>query len=444
MYGTKFTGPLKLDRPAPGDEALSMHHFHYRGGELCAEEVPLRELAERYGTPLFVYSHATLVRHLRRYREAFRAAGQEALVAFSVKANPNLAIVRALSNEGAGADVVSLGELERALVAGVPPERIVFAGVGKRPDELRRGLEVGILQFNVEVEGELDHLEAIAAELGRKAPVALRVNPDVSAPTHSYIQTGGKVNKFGIPWNRAEAVYARICASAHLEPAGLACHIGSQILALGPFQAALERLAGLVERLRAQGCEVPRLDVGGGLGVRYRDEEPPELEDYAATVLAAVGGLGCELVCEPGRVIMANAGVLLTRVLYRKDAGGKHFLIVDEAMNDLSRPALYDAFHEVVAIREGAAQVLADVVGPICETSDFLSRGGYVPDVAPGELICAMSAGAYGRSMSSNYNTRARAGEVLVRGAEVHLIQEREALSELWARESIPEFLLEG
>ncbi len=421
-----------------------MHHFHYRDRELCAEEVPLRELAERYGTPLFVYSHATLVRHVRRYQSAFGDAGHKALIAFSVKANPNLAIIRALANEGAGADVVSLGELERALAAGVPPERIVFAGVGKRPDELRRGVEAGILQFNVEVEAELDHLEAAGRELGRVVPVALRVNPDVTPETHDYIRTGGKVNKFGIPWERAQAVYARAAASPHLEPVGLACHIGSQILTLDPFKQALERVAGLVRELRAAGLAVPRLDVGGGLGVRYRDEVPPSLEDYAQTVIDAVADLGCELICEPGRVIMANAGVLLTRVLYRKETAEKCFLIVDQGMNDLSRPALYGAYHEVVAVREGTAQLEADVVGPICETGDFLSRGGSVPDVQPGELICAMSAGAYGRSMSSNYNTRPRAAEVLVRGAEAFLIRPREVLSDLWAKEEIPEFLSEA
>lgn len=418
-----------------------MHHFHYRDRELCAEEVPLRELAERHGTPLFVYSHATLVRHVRRYQSAFSDSGHKALIAFSVKANPNLAIIRALANEGAGADVVSLGELERALAAGVPPERIVFAGVGKRPDELRRGVEAGILQFNVEVEAELDHLEAAGRELGRVVPVALRVNPDVTPQTHDYIRTGGKVNKFGIPWERAQAVYERAAASPHLQPVGLACHIGSQILTLEPFQQALERVAGLVRDLRAAGLEVPRLDVGGGLGVRYRDEIPPSLEDYAATVIDAVADLGCELICEPGRVIMANAGVLLTRVLYRKETAEKRFLIVDQGMNDLSRPALYGAYHEVIAVRKGAAQMEADVVGPICETGDFLSRGGSVPDVEPGELICAMSAGAYGRSMSSNYNTRPRAAEVLVRGAEAFLIRPREDLRDLWAKEEIPEFL---
>lgn len=420
-----------------------MHHFHYRDRELCAEEVPLRELAERHGTPLFVYSHATLVRHVRRYQSAFSDAGHKALIAFSVKANPNLAIIRALANEGAGADVVSLGELERALVAGVPPERIVFAGVGKRPDELKRGVEAGILQFNVEVEAELDHLEAAGREAGRVVPVALRVNPDVTPETHDYIRTGGKVNKFGIPWERAQAVYARAAASPHLEPVGLACHIGSQILTLEPFQLALERMAGLIRELRASGLSVPRLDVGGGLGVRYRDEIPPSLEDYAATVIDAVGDLGCELVCEPGRVIMANAGVLLTRVLYRKETPEKRFLIVDQGMNDLSRPALYGAYHEVIAVRKGAAPMDADVVGPICETGDFLSRGGSVPDVQAGELLCAMSAGAYGRSMSSNYNTRPRAAEVLVRGADAYLIRPREVLEDLWAKEEIPSFLRE-
>jgi diaminopimelate decarboxylase len=415
-----------------------VHHFHYQEGELCAEEVPIRDLAARFGTPLFVYSHATLTRHIRRFTAAF---GDRVHVAYSVKANPNLAIVAALAAEGAGADVVSRGEMERALAAGVPAERIVFAGVGKREDELRAALEAGVGQLNVEVEGELELLDRIGRELGRPAPVALRVNPDVAADTHHYIQTGKRVNKFGVPLARAPELFRRAAALPGIEVVGVACHIGSQILDLAPFRLALQRVRELFLALAAEGIVLRTIDVGGGLGVRYRDEEPPELEDYAATVLEAVGDLGAQVVAEPGRVIMANAGVLITRVLYRKQVSEKQFLIVDEGMNDLQRPALYGAFHDVWPVREGTPRVAADIVGPICETSDFLSRDGSVPDAAPGELLAAMSAGAYGRSMSSNYNSRPRAAEVLVRGSEAHLIQEREPLASLWELERVPEFL---
>lgn len=416
-----------------------MHHFHYRQGELHAEDVSLRELAERHGTPLFVYSLATLTRHIRRFRAAFGEA--DPLVAYSVKANPNLAVIAALAAEGAGADVVSRGELGRALAAGVPPERIVFAGVGKREDELGAALDAGILQFNVEVEGELDLLDALARARGVRAPVALRVNPDVPVDTHHYIQTGHKVNKFGIPLAEAHEVFRRAQSLPGIEVVGVACHIGSQILDLAPFREALGRVRGLVLQLAEAGIPLRHLDIGGGLGVRYRDEEPPELEDYAQTVREAVGDLGLRLIAEPGRVIVANAGVLLTRVLYRKDVEGKRFVIVDQAMNDLQRPALYHAFHDVWPIEEGLARVGADVVGPICESTDFLSRDHPVPDAQPGALLAAMSAGAYGRSMSSNYNSRRRAAEVLVDGARAHLINAREPLESLWANESIPDFL---
>ncbi len=418
-----------------------MHYFDYRDGELHAEDVPLRELAERFGTPLFVYSYATLVRHVRRFTGAFAGASAPPLIAYSIKANPSLAIVRALAREGAGADVVSRGELERALRAGVPPERIVFAGVGKRRDELARALEVGILQVNVEVPEELDLLAELARQRGIEAPIALRVNPDVAAGTHLYIQTGSKVNKFGVPLDRARDLLRRAADTPGLRVRGVACHIGSQILSLDPFRDALARVSDLIASLQADGLALEHVDVGGGLGVRYRDEEPPSLEAYARTVLEQVGHLGLRVILEPGRVILANAGVLLTRVLWVKESAGKRFLIVDGAMNDLSRPALYQADHVILPVREGDAAARADVVGPICETSDFLSRDGEVPDARPGDLLVAMSAGAYGRSMSSNYNTRARAAEVLVRGGEAHLIQERERLEDLWARERVPAFL---
>lgn len=420
-----------------------MHHFAYRAGDLHAEDVPLSELAARFGTPLFVYSHATLTRHLRVVREAFGRA--DPLVSYSVKANPNLAVVRTLARGGAGADVVSGGELTRALRAGVPPERIVFSGVGKRPDELAQAVDAGILCVNVEVEGELAALEALARERGREVGFALRVNPDVDARSHEYISVGARVNKFGIPLDEARALYARGARGRWLRGLGLSCHIGSQLQSMEPLVAALERVAALVRELAAEGLPARLLDVGGGLGVRYTTETPPTLEAYAAGVTGALGDLlgpeAARLVLEPGRVIVANAGVFVTRVLYRKDVAGKRFVIVDGAMNDVPRPALYGATHDVWSAREGAEAVDADVVGPVCESGDFLVRDARVPDAAPGELLAVMGAGAYCRSMSSNYNTRPRAAEVLVRGADAHLVGERETVDELMARERIPDFL---
>ena len=420
-----------------------MHDFDYRSDELHAEDVPLSELAARHGTPLFVYSHATLVRHVRRLHAAFAGPGGDAphLVAYSVKANPSLAVIRTLANEGAGADVVSGGELARALAAGVPGEKIVFAGVGKRPDELAAAVDAGVLSVNVEVPGELDELSRLAHARGRTVGVSLRVNPDVQGGAHRYIQAGTKVTKFGIPIEEALALYRRAARLPGIEVRGVACHIGSQILDLEPLQRALGQVRRLFQELWADGIPLRHVDVGGGLGVRYRDEVPPSVEDYAAAVLGQVGDLGATIVLEPGRMIVANAGILLTRVLYRKEVAGKTFLIVDQAMNDLTRPALYGGYHEVVAVRRGGPAIQADVVGPICETGDFLLEGGQVPDARPGDLLAVMSAGAYGRSMSSNYNTRPRAAEVLVHGSEAHLVQERETIEELLARERIPAFL---
>lgn len=401
--------------------------------------MPLSQLAERFGTPLYVYSLTELLGRLRALRAAFGEL--EPLVAYSVKANPNLAVIRALAREGAGADVVSLGELERALRAGVPPERIVFAGVGKREDELARALEVGVLQLNVEGEGELELLDRLARQRGVRAPVALRVNPDVVAGGHRYIQVGARVNKFGVPLAEARALYRRAAAREGVALRGVACHIGSQLLDLAPLRAALARVRELVLALREDGIALERIDVGGGLGVRYRDEEPPTLDAYAAAVREAVGDLGARLVLEPGRAIVANAGLLLTRVLYRKESAGKRFVVADAAMNDLLRPALYQAHHEVVAVREPTPRERADLVGPVCETGDFLAQDRDLPAAEPGDLLAVLSAGAYGRSMASNYNTRPRAAEVLVRGEEAFLIQERETLADLWSRERVPEFL---
>ena len=413
--------------------------FPYRAGELWAEEVPLRALAERYGTPLYVYSHTALIEGLKRLRGAF--APQEPLIAYAVKANTTGALIRALAREGAGADVVSGGELLRALAAGVPPERVVFSGVGKREDELALAVERGIFSVNVEVEDELPLLSRLAQARGREVRVSFRVNPDVEAGAHEYIRVGKRVNKFGLPLEEVPALYRRAAGLPGLVPHGVDCHIGSQLLELAPIEAALDRLVALVQRLRHEGLSVETVDVGGGLGVRYLDEAPLDPRAYAQAVRERLEPLGVRLVLEPGRALVANAGLLLTRVLYRKTSGAKRFLIADAAMNDLPRPSLYGARHAVLAAREGLGTCEGDLVGPICETGDFLARERRLPDAAPGELLAVLSAGAYCRSMASDYNSRPRAAEVLVRGAEAHLIRARETLEDLTAGEAIPGFL---
>lgn len=415
------------------------HAFSYRQGALYAEGVSLDALASEHGTPLFVYSHATLTTRFHRLRRAF--APLQPLVAYSVKANPSLGVIRSLAKEGAGADVVSVGELERALRAGVEPGSIVFSGVGKRRDELEAGLAAGIRCFNVEVAAELELLSQLAHARGVVAPIAFRVNPDVDAKTHRHITVGRKIDKFGVPFEQAVALYRRAAELPGVDPRGIDCHIGSQLTQLDPFRQALARIGELVGGLREQGQVIDWIDVGGGLGVRYRDETPPSIEDYAAVVRDAASALGCELILEPGRVLAAPAGVLLTEVLYRKQVGDKRFVIVDAAMTDLPRPALYDARHDVWAVREGTPSILGDVVGPVCESGDFLARQEQVPDAQVGERICVLGAGAYCQSMASTYNSRPRAAEVLVVGEAAHVIQRRERLEELWARERIPEAL---
>ncbi|RMG18253.1 MAG: diaminopimelate decarboxylase [Planctomycetota bacterium] len=416
-----------------------MDDFAYREGILHAEGVSLVDLARAHGTPLYVYSLAGLRRRLRALRDAFGEPPPR--IAYSVKANPHLAVVRAFAREGAGADVVSGGELLRARAAGVPAADIVFAGVGKREDELELGLDEGIGCFNVEVAGELELLDRLARARGVRAPVALRVNPDVAGGGHEYIQTGKRVNKFGIPLGDAPPLFRRAAALPGIELLGLACHVGSQILDLGPFERALARIADLARGLRAEGLPVAHVDVGGGLGVRYTDEEPPPFSAYAAAVRRHLDPLKATVVLEPGRCLTAGAGLLLTRVLYTKRSGGKRFVIVDAAMNDFARPALYGARHAVRSVREGAARARADVVGPVCETGDFLARDAEVPDAAPGDLLALLGAGAYGRSMASNYNSRPRAAEVLVHGGQAYLVSAREDPRTLFAHERVPEFL---
>lgn len=416
-----------------------MNYFEYRNDELHAEDVSVAELAAKHGTPLYVYSNATIERHFRVIDDAFKKVPHT--ICFSVKANSNVAILRLLAKLGSGMDIVSGGELVRAKKAGVDPKKIVFSGVGKTPAEIRAALETGILFFNVEVEDELDEINEIAKSMGKRAGITLRVNPDVDAKTHDYISTGKKANKFGIAISRAREVYAKAKALSNLDILGVDCHIGSQLTSTGPFVEALTRLKELVLSLRKDGIEVKYADIGGGLGVTYKDEEPPSPEQYAADILEVVGDLGVHLVLEPGRVIVANAGVLVTKVLYRKENEGKRFVIVDGAMNDLVRPTLYGAWMAIEPVKKTKGTVIADVVGPICETGDFLAKDREVADVQSGDLLCVKSAGAYGFSMSSNYNTRPRAAEILVHGKTADVIRERETVEELLAKERLPEFL---
>ncbi|WP_312911266.1 diaminopimelate decarboxylase [Stutzerimonas nitrititolerans] len=412
-----------------------MEAFSYRDGQLFAEGVALPALAQRFGTPTYVYSRAHIEAQYRAYADAL--SGMPHLVCFAVKANSNLGVLNVLARLGAGFDIVSRGELERVLAAGGQPERIVFSGVGKTRDDMRRALEVGVHCFNVESTDELERLQLVAAELGVIAPVSLRVNPDVDAGTHPYISTGLKENKFGIAIADAEAVYARADELSNLEVVGVDCHIGSQLTTLPPFLDALDRLLALIDRLAMRGIRIRHLDLGGGLGVRYRDEQPPLAGDYIKAVRQRIEGRDLALVFEPGRSIVANAGLLLTRVEYLKHTKHKDFAIVDAAMNDLIRPALYQAWMDVVPVQPRNGEVRHyDIVGPICETGDFLAKERPLA-LAEGDLLAVRSAGAYGFVMSSNYNTRGRAAEVLVDGDQAFEVRRRESVQELYAGESL-------
>ena len=412
-----------------------MDAFNYRDGELFAEGVALSAIAERFGTPTYVYSRAHIEAQYRAYADAL--SGTPHLVCFAVKANSNLGVLNVLARLGAGFDIVSHGELERVLAAGGQADKIVFSGVGKTRDDMRRALEVGVHCFNVESTDELERLQVVAAEMGVRAPVSLRVNPDVDAGTHPYISTGLKENKFGIAIADAEDVYIRAAQLPNLDVIGVDCHIGSQLTTLSPFVDALDRLLDLVDRLGDCGIQLRHLDLGGGLGVRYRDEEPPLAGDYIKAVRERLEGRDLALMFEPGRFIVANAGVLLTRIEYLKHTEHKDFAIVDAAMNDLIRPALYQAWMDVTAVqpRDGAAR-LYDIVGPICETGDFLAKERELA-LAEGDLLAVHSAGAYGFVMSSNYNTRGRTAEVLVDGDQAFEVRRRETVTELFAGESL-------
>ncbi|AZE14268.1 Diaminopimelate decarboxylase [Pseudomonas chlororaphis subsp. aureofaciens] len=412
-----------------------MDAFNYRDGQLFAEGVALSAIAERFGTPTYVYSRAHIEAQYHAYADAL--AGMPHLVCFAVKANSNLGVLNVLARLGAGFDIVSRGELERVLAAGGAADKIVFSGVGKTRDDMRRALEVGVHCFNVESSDELERLQQVAAELNVRAPVSLRVNPDVDAGTHPYISTGLKENKFGIAIADAEDVYIRAAQLPNLEVVGVDCHIGSQLTTLAPFIDALDRLLDLVDRLGECGIYLRHIDLGGGLGVRYRDEEPLLAANYVKAVRERLDGRDLELVFEPGRFIVANAGVLLTRVEYLKHTEHKDFAIVDAAMNDLIRPALYQAWMDVSAVRprDGQARTY-DIVGPICETGDFLAKERQLA-LEEGDLLAVHSAGAYGFVMSSNYNTRGRAAEVLVDGEQAVEVRRRETVAELFAGESL-------
>ena len=414
-----------------------MDPFAYRHSELSCERLSLRALAAETGTPAYVYSKAALLEGYRAYDRAFAEVPH--VVCYSVKANSNLAVLGVLGKAGAGADIVSGGELFRALRAGIPTDRIIFSGVGKTTDEMRAALEVGILLFNVESLSELRALDAVARELGVKAPVALRVNPDVNPQTHAYIATGLRTSKFGIPYDQALEAYEEAAGLKGVEVVGADMHIGSQLTKAAPFADAVARIASLVKTLRERAIEIRLVDVGGGLGIRYRAETPPTHQEYATVLLPALRELGVTVLLEPGRSIVGNAGLLLTRVLYRKDTGEKKFVIIDAAMNDLIRPPLYDAYHEIRPVNEarlGGPVETVDVVGPVCESGDFVAKDRELAQAQEGDLLAIMSAGAYGFAMSSNYNTRPRAVEVLVDGDSYTIVRRRETYEDLVAGET--------
>lgn len=413
-----------------------MDYFNYRQHELFAEELPLSEIAAKYGTPCYVYSRATLERHWRAFDDAFGDVPH--LICYAVKANSNLAILNLLVRLGSGFDIVSIGEMQRVIAAGGKPEKIVFSGVGKREDEIRAALQAGIRCFNVEVSGELDRINRLAGEIGVIAPVSFRVNPDVDAKTHPYISTGLKENKFGVDIHQAIHDYRRAAQMSNIKVVGIDCHIGSQLTEIEPFLDALDRVLALVDELDAEGIKLRHLDLGGGLGICYRDEQPPHPADYVAAILRRLEGRDFEVLLEPGRAIVGNAGLLLTKVEYLKPTAGKNFAIVDVAMNDLVRPSLYGAWQDIIPVNlvSDEASRTWDVVGPVCETGDFLGKNREL-QLAEGDVLAIRSAGAYGFTMSSNYNSRPRAAEVMVDGDQSHLIRSRESLEQLWAGERI-------
>ncbi|MEN8246731.1 MAG: diaminopimelate decarboxylase [Thermodesulfobacteriota bacterium] len=420
-----------------------MHHFHYQQDELFCEDVPIREIADKVGTPFYLYSHATLGRHFLAFDKAFD--GVQRLVCFSAKANSNMAILKLFANLGSGLDIVSGGELFRGLKAGFPPDRVVYSGVGKRVDEIDFALEQDILMFNVESLEELELINQRAGGLGKTAPVAIRVNPDVDPKTHPYISTGLKKNKFGIDTDTALEAYKTAHKMEHVKIEGIDCHIGSQISEAGPFKDAMQNLMKLVDSLADSGITVNCLDMGGGLGITYDSEMPPQPHEYARAIVETAKTRSLKLILEPGRVIVGNAGILVTRVLYRKSGKDKEFVIADAGMNDLLRPSLYKAFHAVQPVRQkDSGRITADLVGPICESSDFLASEREMEDVAAGDLLAVMSAGAYAYTMSSNYCSRLKVPEVMVKGSDFYIVRERQQYEDLVQGESVPSFLKTG
>lgn len=418
-----------------------MHDFQYKNGELHCEGVPIKTIAQRVGTPFYLYSSQTLMNHIRAFDSAF--AGVPHLVCYALKSNSNSAVLRLLAREGAGADIVSGGELFRALRAGIDPKKIVYAGVGKRRDELEYALKVGVLMFNVESGEELHAIDRAAKDMRVQARIALRVNPDIDPKTHAYISTGLKENKFGISIDQALEYYQIAKKLPHVEVVGVHQHIGSQITEVQPFVDAVTKLVGFVQELRGAGIRIQYINIGGGLGITYKDETPPLPLEVANAVRPLLKDCGCTIVMEPGRAIVGNAGILVTSALYHKESGEKRFLIVDAGMNDLIRPSLYEAYHEIRPVMEtpAAKQAAFDVVGPICESGDFLAKDREMPEVNSGDLIAVMGAGAYGFSMSSNYNSRTRVAEVMVKGNEYYVVRERETYNDLIRGEKVPRWL---
>ena len=421
-----------------------MHSFEYQQGELYCEQVPVSRIAKELGTPCYIYSYETLIRHFHAYDNAFKDIPH--VIAFAMKANSNLAILRLMAREGSGVDIVSGGELFRAMKAGVPASKIVFAGVGKSPDEIRDALKANILMFNVESAAEIRAINDVAASVGMKARIALRINPDVDPKTHPYISTGMKKSKFGIAADRALEEYKMASSMSHIDVVGVHAHIGSQLTDVTPFVDSLKKVVALIDTLKTHSINIRYLNIGGGLGITYSDEKPPLPQDLAHAISPLVKGLGLTLVMEPGRVIVGNAGILVTKALYEKAGETKHFVIVDAAMNDLIRPSLYGAYHEIRPVNEAAVhrpKQMVDIVGPVCESGDFLAKERSLPNIQPDDLLAVMSAGAYGFVMASNYNSRPRVPEVLVKGGEFHIIRERETYDDLVKGETIPSFLNE-
>lgn len=414
-----------------------MNHFQYQGNDLYCEDVAVKDIAAQVGTPFYLYSHATLSRHMEAFTSAFASVPH--LVCYSIKANSNLAVLKTFVNLGAGFDMVSGGELFRAQQVGCDPQKIVYSGVGKTEPEIEAALNANILMFNVESPQELETIDRVAGRLGKKAGIAIRVNPDVDPQTHPYISTGMKKAKFGINIAQALADYRRAAALPNLEVIGVDCHIGSQLTKLSPFVDAIKKVRELVETLQQEGFAIKYLDLGGGLGITYKDEEPPTPADYAEAIIEATKGLDVTLVFEPGRMMVGNAGILVAKVLYVKEGEAKNFVIVDAAMNDLARPALYGSYQGIEAVDRSTAEIIvADVVGPICESGDFLAQDREVPAFKQGDLLAVSSAGAYGFTMASNYNSRPRTPEVMVKGDQVLVIRQRETYDDLIKGESVP------